>query len=76
MNEFSEGMEFEENIQLSEEIETEKRKVISFISHFMTMVQFFEGRIKNGTLKQKLKKAWKWIKGVVVEWNQMKKENL
>ena len=27
-------------------------------------------------LKQKLKKAWKWIKNVVVEWNHLKNNKI
>ena len=54
-------------------------RITNFISQFMAMVECFSaeaqaacGSPDKNNVKRRLKIGWKWIKEVVVEWNQNK----
>lgn len=47
----------------------DSKKITKFIRQFLMMAQCFLGEMEGGSLKEKLKVAWKWIKDVVKEWN-------
>lgn len=54
----------------------ESKKITKFVNQFMMMAECFSSEVKRkrGNIKERLKVAWKWIKGVVKEWNELLKD--